>query len=85
MLRPINKDAPLQQGDIIRDVPFIVFPKMFNVKIPDIPGQSRINSQELDSFTKLKELSQGKNLAATTVPFVLTPRNGSHPGVRHRF
>jgi hypothetical protein len=56
MLRPINKDAPLQQGDIIRDVPFIVFPKMFNVKIPDIPGQSRINSQELDSFTKLKEL-----------------------------
>jgi hypothetical protein len=36
MLVPPNPDAVLQQGDIIREVPFVLFPKVFNLKAESV-------------------------------------------------
>jgi hypothetical protein len=71
MLQQPRADAPLQQGDIIVDVPFLVLPKAFNVKAQAVQGQKRLDSQDLDSFEKTKRFASGKQLLAVDVPFVL--------------
>jgi hypothetical protein len=73
MLRPPDAGAALQQGDMIRDVPFFVFRKVINVKVQGTPGQTRIDCQHLKSFEKAREISGGKALTATEVPLVLQP------------
>lgn len=73
MIVPPKPDIPLEQGDIIRDVPFVVFPKAFNVKAEGVQGQVRLDCQDPLSCQKVKDFSQGKQLTAATVPFVLTP------------
>jgi hypothetical protein len=73
MLVPPNPNVALQQGDIIRDVPFVLFPKVFNVKVEGVQGQKRLDSQDLATFDQVKEFSQGKQLTAAAVPFLLTP------------
>lgn len=73
MLVPPKKDTPLQQGDIVSDVPFVVFPGAFNVKAQGVQGQARLDAQDLNSFTKVKEFSGGNHLNAATVPIVLQP------------
>src|SRR5437899_1053202 len=73
MLVPPRQEAPLQQGDIIRDVPFLVMPEEFNVKAHEIQGQKRINAADGASIDRLMEFAQGKALTATTIPLVLQP------------
>jgi hypothetical protein len=73
MLLPPKPEVPLQQGDIIRDVPFVVLPKVFNVKVEGAQGQERLDSQHLESFGKVKAFAQGKHLTAAAMPFVLQP------------
>ena len=73
MLAPPKADAPLQQGNIIRDVPFVVFPGVLNVKAGGVQGQARLEAQDLASFDKVKAHSAGKNLAAANVPLILQP------------
>jgi hypothetical protein len=73
MLVPPKPDASLQQGDIIRDVPFVILAGVLNVKAQGVQGQERLNAQDLGSFGKVKEFSQGKQLSAATVPLVLQP------------
>jgi hypothetical protein len=73
MLVPANPNTALQQGDIIRDVPFVLFPKVFNVKAEGVQGQKRLDSQNLATFDQVKEFSQGKPLTAAAVPLLLTP------------
>lgn len=72
MLRPPKPDEPLQQGDIIRDVPFIVLPKAFNIKATGVPGQVRLDSANTGSFENGRQLAEGdKKLFAVDVPLVL--------------
>ncbi|HKW86293.1 MAG TPA: hypothetical protein VJM82_04410 [Nitrospiraceae bacterium] len=71
MLVAPDKDAPLQQGDIIKDVPFLVLPKAFNVKAEGASGQTRLDSHQLESFEKARTFSAGKRLTATEIPLVL--------------
>jgi hypothetical protein len=73
MLGSLRQDGPLQQGDIIRDVPFLVMPGNFNVKANETQGQVRLNCDELSSFEKVKEHAKDKSLIATAIPFVLQP------------
>ena len=73
MLVPPKQDASLQQGDVIRDVPFVILAGAINVKAQGVQGQERLNAQDLGSFAKVKEFSQGKHLVAATVPLVLQP------------
>ena len=71
MLLPPNKDTPLQQGDIIQDVPFLVLPKAFNIKAQGQTGQVRLDSQNLQSVDKVKQHCADKPLAAIEVPLAL--------------
>src|SRR5687767_14682481 len=73
MFVPPKQDAPLQQGDIIRDVPFVILAGALNVQAEGVQGQCRLNTQDLGSFGKVKEFSQGRQLTAATVPLVLQP------------
>src|SRR5947209_3343138 len=73
MLVPPRQDGPLQQGDIIRDVPFLVMQEEMNVKAHETQGQKRINAADATSFDRLKEFAQGKALTAAGVPLVLQP------------
>jgi hypothetical protein len=73
MLVAPKQDAPLQQGDIIRDVPFVILAGALNVKAQGIQGQKRLDAQDVESFARLKEFGQGKQLLAATVPLVLQP------------
>jgi hypothetical protein len=73
MLVPPRQDGPLQQGDIISDVPFLVMQEEFNVKAHEIQGQKRLNAADVASFDRLKEFAQGKQLTAASVPLVLQP------------
>src|SRR5437879_4093869 len=71
MLRPSEKDGVLQQGDLIEDVPFLVLPKAVSIKAPGVQGQTRLDSQNLDSFQNVKQFGGDKRLAAAEVPIVL--------------
>jgi hypothetical protein len=71
MLLPPNKDTPLQQGDIIQDVPFLILPKAFSIKAQGQTGQSRLDSQNLQSVEKVKQQCGDKQLAAVDVPLAL--------------
>jgi hypothetical protein len=73
VLQTPNRDKPLQQGDVIRDVPFVVLPKVFNAKAEKVQGQTRVDSQDPASFGSVREFSKGNQLTATAIPFVLTP------------
>ena len=73
MLVPPRQEAPLQQGDIIRDVPFLVMPEELNVKAHEIQGQKHINSADAASIDRLKEFAQGKAFAAASMPLILRP------------
>lgn len=73
MLLDPNLKMTLQQGDIIQDVPFVIFPKTFNVKANDIQGQSKLTCEDHNSLEKVKEFSKGNSLAATQLPLILQP------------
>src|SRR5205807_8276773 len=59
--------------DIIREVPFVHLPTVFNVKVEGVQGQKRLDRQEQATFDQVKEFNQGKQLTAAAVPFLLTP------------
>lgn len=71
MLRAPDQDAPLQQGDIVRDVPFLVLPPIVNVKAAGLQGQKRIDSQNAATVAAVKEFSGASKLTATEVPLLL--------------
>jgi hypothetical protein len=73
MLVSPRQDGPLQQGDIIRDVPFLVMPGNFNVKASETQGQARLNCEKLSSFEAVKEHAKGKALIAVNI------RSSSNP------
>lgn len=73
MLVSPRQDSLLQQGDIIRDVPFLVMPGKLNVQASETKGNVRLNCDELDSFTKVKDHANGKALNAASIPFVFQP------------
>ena len=57
-------DRELHQGDIIADVPFLVFPRNLNIK-SGTSGQIRLQSDNPQSFERLKELTELKGLQTT--------------------
>src|SRR5262245_25301182 len=71
MLQAPKDNAPLQQGDIIADVPFLVFQKVVNVKAPGVAGQARLDSANVESFAKVKDHAAGGQMTATDVPLAL--------------
>lgn len=71
MLQAPKPGAPLQQGDIIADVPFLVFPKAFGVKAQGIPGQERLVAGATESAAKVKAHATGQAMTASDVPLVL--------------
>lgn len=71
MLRPPKENDPLQQGDLIEDVPFLVLRPAFNVKAQGVQGQTRLDSQDLASFEKMKQFAGGKALHTSEVPLIL--------------
>jgi hypothetical protein len=73
MLVSPPQNRPLQQGDIIQDVPFLVLGKIVNVQAHEIQGQKRINAENPGSFDTVREHAKGKALTATGVPLVLQP------------
>lgn len=73
MLIEPKPDLPLQQGDIIQDVPFVILSKIINVKANSIQGQSRLTCDDAASIDQVKAFGQGKPLAAATLPLILQP------------
>lgn len=73
MLLEPNAQQPLQQGDILNDVPFVVLAKVFNVKANNVQGQSRLSCEDLATFDAVKQFSQGNVLTAASLPLVLQP------------
>ena len=72
MLREPPAKEPLQQGDIILDIPFRFPPKSFNVKVQGISGQARLDSQNQDSVDKVKQLrGEAGSLHTSDIPLVL--------------
>lgn len=61
MLCQPKPDAPLQQGDIIRDVPFVVLSGVFNVKANNVQGQKRLDCGDTGTFDQVKAFSQGNS------------------------
>src|SRR4051812_34838166 len=70
MLRPPEGGVALQQGDLIRDVPFLVLRKVINIKAEGVPHHA-LDCQAPESFESAKGVSGGKPLTATEVPVVL--------------
>jgi hypothetical protein len=83
MLVQPNPDGSLQQGDVIRDVPFVVLPSLLNVKADGVKGQARIDCQDPATFEKVKGFAGGKQLTATQVPIVVAPGLDPYPDLRH--
>jgi hypothetical protein len=69
MLRPPGKDDPLQQGDIIGDVPFLLLPRVVNLKGDTGQGQVRLDSQDAGIAASLEKVKSAKTIQAT-VPVV---------------
>jgi hypothetical protein len=71
MLQAPKEEAPLQQGDVIADVPFLVLPKTVGVKAQGVSGQERLVAGNVDSFAKVKAHASGQAMTASDVPIVL--------------
>src|ERR1700693_203792 len=70
MLRPPEAGLALPQGDLIRDVPFLVFRKVINVKAEGLPHHV-LESQAPASLAEARSSSGTKPLLATEVPVFL--------------
>jgi len=66
-------DQPLQQGDIIQDVPFVVISGVFNVKVNNVQGQSRVDCGDASTLDKVKQFSQGNAMTVSSLPLVIQP------------
>src|SRR5437763_10572418 len=73
MLAAPTPEDPLEQGNIIRLVPFVVDSGTFNVKADGVQGQARLDCRDPSSLAKAEDFRQGKPLTASSVPFVLQP------------
>jgi hypothetical protein len=71
MLRTRDASDALQQGDIIRDVPFLLLPNVVNVAVEGVQGQQRLDSSRPESVDSLKANVGTRSLAASRVPLVL--------------
>ncbi|HEV3257710.1 MAG TPA: hypothetical protein VG013_12570 [Gemmataceae bacterium] len=60
MLRPPEAELALQQGDLIRDVPFLVFRKVINVKAEGV-AHLVLDSQAPVSIEEARRLSGGSS------------------------
>jgi hypothetical protein len=73
MLSEPKADQPIQQGDIIQNVPFILLSKVINVKANNVQGQSRLTCEDPGSIDQAKTFSQGNALAASMLPLTIQP------------
>jgi hypothetical protein len=70
MLQP-RQDESLQQGDVIRNVPWLLLPRLVNVKAVGVQGQARLDSQAPEGVHAVLAHGGGKPLSVNGAPLVL--------------